>query len=53
MAVVYSPLTQALSYRGAILATGIGLSIWALGLLFGIFGDLKPYRYSVRKVEDS
>ena len=33
MAALYAPLTQAMSYHGALLATGIGMSIWAGGLV--------------------
>jgi hypothetical protein len=36
MATLYAPLTEALSYRGALLATGIGITIWAGGLVLAL-----------------
>jgi O-antigen/teichoic acid export membrane protein len=33
MAVLFLPLTKAWTYHGALLATGIGMALWALGLL--------------------
>ncbi len=36
MAALYSPLTKALSYHGALLATGIGMTIWAGGLVIAL-----------------
>jgi len=36
MAALYAPLTEALSYHGALLATGIGMTIWAGGLVLAL-----------------
>lgn len=36
MAALYAPLTRALSYHGALLATGIGMSLWAGGLVMAL-----------------
>jgi O-antigen/teichoic acid export membrane protein len=33
MAALFSPLTQAFYYRGALLATGLGMLVWAIGLM--------------------
>jgi O-antigen/teichoic acid export membrane protein len=33
MAALYAPLTRAMAYHGALLATGIGMAIWAGGLV--------------------
>jgi len=36
MAALFAPLTRALSYHGALLATGIGMSLWAGGLVMAL-----------------
>ena len=33
MAVLFVPLTQALSYRGALIAIGAGMLVWVGGLI--------------------
>ena len=44
MAALYGPLTRALSYHGALVATGLGAAVWAAGPLIALWraGILSP-----------
>ena len=39
MAVLFQPLAGTFGYSGAMLATAVGLSIWAVGLLLALYSS--------------